>query len=310
MKKRVLLPLLFGVLAILFTMTMRVTGPAARTQVYFGIRRQWAAHWPLEEGKRLPVLLSPWFQPFTPVWMQVEPHIRMQLDPYDVVSQTILETGGWELPSWRALEKHLQPGATFVDVGAHIGYYSLKAASVVGPEGHVIAIEPNPQTLPKLRQNLDASGARVVTVEPVACSDSEATLELFAAAANNTGETSLSRTNASQEGAIAASYKVRARALDEILQDAHVPRVDAIKVDVEGAEFLVLKGAQRSLDRFHPVLLIEVLDSQLRAMGTSAAELRSLLGAHGYVARGQYGYNIEFDPQITSAQAFERVRHP
>jgi hypothetical protein len=86
-------------------------------------------------GKSLPERLGPHLEPFVPVWVRVEPHVTMLLDPYDLVPRVILQTGLWEPDSWRAIAERLHPGDTFVDIGAHIGYYSLKAAPVVGPGG-------------------------------------------------------------------------------------------------------------------------------------------------------------------------------
>ena len=290
---RVLLGL--GILALLFGVGTRIASPVAKTTFYFTLRREWAAHWPWDRGRLLPVALSPWLGPFVPVWTHVEPHVTMRLDPADLVSEIILERGSWEPESWHAVAQHLAPGATFVDVGAHIGYYSLMAAPIVGPAGRVIAIEPNPQTLPKLRDNLRASGANVVSVEPFACSNAEATLELFAAPGFNTGESSLSRANASQDGPAVAAYRVRARPLDDILAEARVSRVDAIKIDVEGAEMSVLQGARATLDRYHPMILVELIDRQLQAMGASSAAVRSFLQARGYAATHEFGANVEFD---------------
>lgn len=226
----------------------------------------------------------------------------MLLDPYDYVSKEILETGVWERESWETIRSHLGGGATFVDIGAHIGYYSLKAAPVVGPTGRVIAIEPNPETIQKLYGNIQASGARNIAVAPVACSDAEATLELFGAPRSNTGETSLSRTNASQDSQAVTSYKVSARPLDEIVKDAGVSRVDVVKIDVEGAEYLVLKGAAKTLDRDHPVILVEIVERQLQAMGTSSKQVYDLLRSHGYIARRSIQDNVEFVAAASAAQ--------
>jgi FkbM family methyltransferase len=256
------------------------------------------AHWPFQAGKYAPRVLLPAALPVIPVWYQVEPHIRMHLDPEDMVSRVILESGEWEPGSWKMMAEHLAPGATLVDVGAQIGYYSLKAAALVGSGGHVIAVEPNPDTIARLRANVAASGAGVVAVAPVACSDAEATLDLFAAPESNTGETSLSKANASQTGAVAHTYKVRARPLDDIVREAGLARVDVIKIDVEGAEYLVLKGAQQTLDRFHPMILVEIIDRQLQEMGASSAQLVALLEAHGYRAGRSDGDNVEFLPAI------------
>jgi FkbM family methyltransferase len=294
MKKRYLWLLVPAALACVRFVPKMVAGPEWRTETYFAMQRGWMAHWPFESGKYAPRVLLPAVRPVTPVWFQVDPHIKMQLDPEDFVSRTILETGEWEPTSWQAMRAHLEGGATFVDVGAQIGYYSLKAAHVVGPRGHVIAIEPNPETVSKLQANIQASGASVIAVQPVACSDAEAMLDLFAAPEANTGETSLSMANASQTGAAVHTYKVRARPLDDIVKESGVARVDVIKIDVEGAETLVLKGSQETLARFHPILMVEIIDRQLRQMGSSAAELTDFLRAQGYTARHATGDNVEF----------------
>ena len=163
-----------------------------RTESYFALQRKWAALWPFERGKSLYLRLKPVLEPFVPVRVSVEPHVSLLLDPYDYVSRTILESGVWEPETGRELSRHLQVGATFIDVGAHIGYHSLRAAVAVGPHGHVIAIEPNPETVRTLRDNISESGATTIVVHPVACWDLETTLEFFASLESNTGESSLS----------------------------------------------------------------------------------------------------------------------
>ena len=221
----------------------------------------------------------------------------MRLDPYDYVSGYILEFGEWEPKTWHELEQHIPAGGTFVDVGAHIGWYSLKAAKAVGPKGRVISVEPNHETLLRLRDNIRASGASaVIVVAPVACSDSETTLKFYAAPRANTGESSLSATDAAQEGAVAASYQVRARRLDDIVREAGVARVDAVKIDVEGAEFLVLKGAVETLARYRPVVVVELADRQLKSMGASVEEVKAFMRSHGYAPKQFYGDNVEFVP--------------
>jgi FkbM family methyltransferase len=221
----------------------------------------------------------------------------MWLDPYDYVSGSILWSGEWEPKTWHALEQHVPVGGTFVDVGAHIGWYSLKAAKAVGPKGRVIAVEPNHETLLRLRDNIRASGASaVIVVAPVACYDSETTVNFFAAPRANTGESSLSSTNASQQGAVAASYQVRARRLDDVMREAGVTRVDAVKIDVEGAEFLVLKGAVETLDRYRPVVAVELIDRQLKSLGASVEEVMAFMRSHGYAPNQYRESNMVFVP--------------
>ena len=285
------------------------SGGAGRTRSYFALYRSSYTHSPafirpvfaLADFFLNPVFET--FGPFEPVWTQVEPGMKMQLDPYDMVSRKILETGVWEAGSIHAVADHLSPDGTFIDVGAHIGYYSLKAATMTGPNGHVISVEPNPQTLPKLRRNIEASNARTVSVFPVACAASETTLQFFAAPESNTGESSLSKENASQEGTAPAAYEVRARPLDAIVKEAKLDRVDVIKIDVEGAEFEVLKGAAKTLDEYRPVLIIELVPEQLKSMGASVEQVTQFLASHGYgAARRVDVANYEFVPAKTSAR--------
>lgn len=291
MRHKLRWPLFVAVAAIVGVVIMN---PDARTKGYVAFEREWTSRWPFVRGKGLPTRLKPILRP-TPVWVQVEPAVTMLLDPEDLVSLAILRNGAWERQSWSAIQSHLSAGAVFVDIGAHIGYFSLKAAPIVGPNGHVIAVEPNPPTVRMLEDNIRASGATVVSVHPVACADVESTLDLFGAPRVNTGQASLARANASQSGQAVRKYRVRARPLDDVVKETGVSRVDVVKIDVEGAEMLVLKGSVDTLARYHPVLIVELIDSQLRQMGSSEAEVRAFLRAHGYAARGSFNQNVEFD---------------
>jgi FkbM family methyltransferase len=279
---------------LLMDVAAAVSPREVRTRAYFSFSRTWWAHWPWQTGRDLPLHVTLKTAYLAPVRMEVEPHVNMLLDPGDLIPRRILETGAWEPDSWAAIAQHLRSGDTFVDVGAHIGYYTLKAASTVGASGRVLAIEPNPRTLEQLKDNVQASNATAVTIFPFACSDSEGILELFAAPSVNTGESSLSRLNASQEGAAVVSYKVRARPLDDIVREANVSRVDVIKVDVEGAEYVVMKGGSATLSRFHPLLIAEVVDDQLKAMGSSVEKLNALLNSLGYKPGQRYGQNVVY----------------
>jgi FkbM family methyltransferase len=306
---------LFGVggIVLMLGVALALTSRAERTQSYFKTYRTsfLGAPAPLRPLLGLAeYAATPLYETlgiFEPVWTQVQPGLKMRLDPYDLVSRTILETGVWEPQSLQSVADHLSQNATFIDVGAHIGYYSLRAANWIGQNGHVIAVEPNPQTLPKLRGNIAANDARAVTVWPVACSDRESTLELYAAPERNTGESSLSKENASQEGSAVTAYSVRARPLDAIVKESKVDRVDVIKIDVEGAELQVLKGAAQTLTDYRPVLVIELEPAQLKSMGASVEEVTQFLASHGYGAGRRVDHsNFEFVPQKTITQVHAR----
>jgi len=300
MKRRIARVCLVLVVALIGVEAILALSPTTRTKAFFVFYRVWHSHWPFAAGKQLPDHLSRLFVPFVPIWVHVEPGVTMQLDPYDIVTQAILLNRTWEPSTTYELLRRVPAGGTFVDVGAHVGWYTLKAAQVVGPKGHVIAVEPNRETLVQLRDNIRASRVNaIVVVAPVACSESETTLTFYATSRANTGGSSLSLANAAQDAPITASYPVRARRLDDIVEEARVGRVDAIKIDVEGAEFLVLKGAAETLDRDRPIVAVELIDRQLKAMGSSAAELIAFMRSHGYTPAGMHEDNMIFVPVAT-----------
>jgi FkbM family methyltransferase len=217
------------------------------------------------------------------VRVEVEPGVSLWLDPADAISRTILisRAGKWEPEVWQAISSGLPDGGVFFDVGAHIGYDSLKAATVVGETGRVVAFEPNPNTITQLRSNVAASGARNVVVQPIACTDRETTLTLFdSSPGGNSGSTSLSRENA---GPVTRAYRVRGRPIDDVVKELGLRRLDVLKADVEGAELIVLRGATETLRQFHPKLILEVVPRQLANMGTSVEELEAFIRSLGYL---------------------------
>jgi FkbM family methyltransferase len=260
--------------------------PTATVKGFFMAERAWISVWPFERGRYAFEKLEPLLCKagiLTPVRVEVEPHMSFLLNPADVVPVTILRTGVWQPEVWHALEPSLHEGSVFLDVGAHIGYFTMKAAPKVGAAGHVLAFEPNPETLKLLYDNVAANGDNNVTVEPIACTDKEETLTFYAAPVQNSGMSSLSKRNAEVEGAAPPkSYIVQGRPIDAVVRQLNLARVDAIKIDVEGAEVVVLRGAVETLKRFHPRLVIEEIPEELASFQTSMEDLSSLLHNAGY----------------------------
>ena len=219
-----------------------------------------------------------------PVRVEVQHGVSLLLDPGDFVGRQILMGGDWQPEVWQSISAGLSAGAVFLDVGAHIGYDTLKASVKVGEGGKVIAFEPNPRTLEQLRANIAASHAANVIVEPIACTDSEQTLTLYdSTSEGNSGASSLSLANADEtaRGGL-PSYAVRGRPIDHVIAELGLQRVDVIKVDVEGAEYLVLRGLRETLRRFHPKVVMEVVPAQLANMNATVEDVVSLMNELGY----------------------------
>jgi FkbM family methyltransferase len=213
--------------------------------------------------------------------MRVRGGFTMALNPQDLVPLMLLRTGEWQPEVWDALASALPPDSVLLDVGAHIGIFTLKGARHVGSKGRVIAFEPNPETVKLLRENISANHLENVTVEQIACTDRPQQLTLFAAPTNNTGASSLSQVNATY-GASPRPFQVRGRPIDDVIRELQLDRVDAMKIDVEGAELQVLRGAAETLKRFHPRIVVEIVPSQLANFGSTPKDIASFIRSTGY----------------------------
>ena len=163
------------------------------------------------------------------------------------------------------LGRILAPSMTFVDVGANIGYFSLLAARIVDGGGRVVAIEPGARNCRLLHRSLVRNRLGNVQLHPCAISDDRGTLAYLAEGSNGT----IADLDATRD-VPAGAHLVPATTLDDLL--AGLDRVDVIKLDVEGAEGRVLRGATRTLERHRPVIISEVSPSLLETISGVSAE--------------------------------------
>ena len=155
----------------------------------------------------------------------------------DVIQRYLYYFGNWEPPVCGFIQRSLQPGDVFVDVGANIGYLTLIGAQRVGPQGKVIAIEASEETFAKLRANITRNGMKQVHPIWGAVSDQPGQVTLFKGPKTNSGLASMIRNNEAETEEI-----VEARPLGQWLELEDISRIRMIKIDVEGAEMLVSRG--------------------------------------------------------------------
>ncbi|MDB4897904.1 MAG: methyltransferase, FkbM family [Firmicutes bacterium] len=187
-------------------------------------------------------------------------------------------TGSWEPYLMELIADKLPVGGTFVDVGANIGIHSMLAALRVGPTGKVFAIEASPGTWQVLAENLVSTGCPGAIAVLRGVWDAPAVLT-FCHVPENHGHSHLSTTGY-QRG---QTFAVACESLDSLVAQAQLSRIDLIKIDVEGSETKVWQGAQDTLQRFKPPVILEMNFATLRDnVGSSALELYQAIGASGY----------------------------
>jgi len=188
--------------------------------------------------------------------------------------------GIYELEKTLGLQELLRLGATFVDVGGNKGDFSLLAARRVGPTGRVLAFEPEPSNCEWIRRSVELSGYTCVSLQQIALGDAAGEITLHLSGISGHHSVVGGRSDASGN-----AIQVKQRTLDAVLEETGDRRVDAIKIDVEGADLSVLRGARRALTEnpgvvvfmdVHPHLGVDALEvcRFFRELGFSLFEMR------------------------------------
>jgi FkbM family methyltransferase len=157
----------------------------------------------------------------------------------------------YELEVFGRLSGILKPGLVFVDVGAHIGRFSFPIARLLSENGLVIAIEPDPISFKALTMGIRLNGFKNVIGLNIALGEGGGSVLLcrkFVTATSSIVE----RESCSD------LVKVPMKSLDSLVKELNIPRVDIVKIDVEGAELQVLRGAILTFKKFKPHVFVEV----------------------------------------------------
>lgn len=158
--------------------------------------------------------------------------------------------GTYEPDMCQLIQSYLSPGMRVLDIGAHIGYHTLLMKKQVGPTGEVVAFEPLPENRKLLYTNLALNSLEhAIRIEPFAVAD-QVSLERLTLGPSS----SQARLNASDDGAFCI---VAACSIDAYCALLEWPRIDAVKMDIEGAETRAIVGMRETLQRWKPILLIE-----------------------------------------------------
>jgi FkbM family methyltransferase len=194
--------------------------------------------------------------------------------------------GSYSREQLRLLEQTLSDDSTFVDVGANRGEFSIAAALKLR-EGRVVSFEPHPRIFDELLRNVAINELTNVQAIQIGLADRSAEAQLFEAndvssdGSWNAGLGTIHEMRARQR--IVA--KIKLAPLDVIREELDLRRIDVMKIDVEGAELSVLRGAADAISDCKPIILMEVNEESCRSAGYPAQVLLDWLRRRGYDIR-------------------------
>ncbi|MNV09142.1 cobalt-precorrin-6Y C(15)-methyltransferase [compost metagenome] len=202
--------------------------------------------------------------------------VKMLIDPSidNGVELSLFETGTYEKGTIQLLEKYLEEGSSFLDIGANIGLMSVIASKYVGANGIVYAVEANPKTVPILQANIDLNDCKNVELIPVALSDTSGPAVLFENWEVNRGGASLISQSTQEQG-----IEVKMERLDDMFDENTA--IQLVKIDVEGFEPQVIKGGMTWFQKQQPIFIIEVSEKREKEAGPSPAEIMELVQTIG-----------------------------
>jgi FkbM family methyltransferase len=192
--------------------------------------------------------------------------VELFCDAADAAVTPGLRSGNYEPHLTRVFERYCAPGMTVVDVGANLGYYSLLASRLVGTSGRVIALEPNSENCRLLLSSLRLNGSTNVELLPVAA-DVATGWAYYSTHVGSNGGLIDAGDLLTHPGVVVPTFR-----LDELVSG----RVDFLKMDVEGAEGRVMRGATGLIERDRPIVTTELKDEMLARV--SEMSVRQYLG--------------------------------
>lgn len=203
-------------------------------------------------------------------WLGYCAYFNIKNEPYDVLFSLI------------------KKNMTIIDVGSNIGFMALNMASLTGNNGIVYAFEPDWYNYTYLKNNIDLNQGLNIKSFQLGVGSTTEKRKLVVFNESNRGENKITLDPGTK------SYsEISIITLDDFIEEKNIQRIDVLKIDTEGFEMNVLKGAKKLIERFKPILFVEIDEENIREQGSSAKEVIIHLINLGYT--------------ITSAQTQETV---
>lgn len=222
--------------------------------------------------------------------------ITWQLDLHEGIDFSIWLLHTYEPATVRSYLRIIQPGHVVLDIGANIGAHTLHLARAVGARGRVVAFEPTDYAFAKLAENLALNPALASRVgcKQFMLGDADAPLATTGPVYSSWPLKEEGELHDLHRGRLMTTNGASRRTLDSAVAEIGLSRVDCIKLDIDGHECAMLRGAREVLRRWHPTIIMELAPYVLEEHGASLGELLQLLAAHGYLL-----YHARADKMLT-----------
>lgn len=232
--------------------------------------------------------------------------INYELDLREAIDYAMYIEGSREPETSHALKVLCKRGDVVLDIGANVGSHALPMASFVGEEGKVYAFEPVPWAMNRMKRNLELNSFNNIVLEAMALSDTNEEVEMKFRASFKLG----SNSGVGKEGKIDDSWwdeceqvKVRLETLDSYVSIHKISRIDLIKLDVDGFEGKVIRGALETLKKFQPIIIMEVAPAWTKMRGDDVTVILRDMEQLGY----KFYQESDFEPIINLSEKIDAL---
>ncbi len=213
-------------------------------------------------------------------------HLKWQLDLEEGIDLSIYFFGAFEPRTWRSIQKKISLGDIVLDIGANVGAHALPMAKAVGHEGRVYAIEATDWAFQKMLVNQKLNPELQQSLIPLQVLLTDKTKEL-PQHLHSSWNLFKENVHPVHGGTLNTLQQAQVMSLDELIEKLKLQKIDFIKIDVDGFECQVFRGAIKTLTKFRPHIILELCPYVLEEQGDSIEAYLQLLKDFRYSLRTQ-----------------------